>query len=329
MHCADGDYKDAGLSNFARKSAYRDGQFSDVKTTDWFSGNVRTAVEFGLMNGTGSSSFSPDGNISIAETLALASRIHHIYNGGDGVFTQGSPWYQAYVDYAVENGMVRAGSYPDLSAPATRAQFAVILSKALPASELNQINTVEDQTIPDVTSTEAYSAAVYQLYRAGILVGSDASGTFYPNSTIGRSSVAAIASRMVDKTLRKPITLSRVTLYSLDGRTTSVAPSEVEAHLAVGWYYTPMTVLYGADGSTLPIPVSEVDAYTALGWSARPRPLPLPPSPPTRTSPTSPTSARSWARAFTGPPTASMPMISTISPPPGMRTTSWSSITKP
>ncbi len=68
-----------------------------------------------------------------------------------------------------------------------------------------------------------------------------------------------------------------VTLYSLDGRTTEVPSDQVEEYLAVGWYYTPMTVLYGADGSTLPIPVSEVDAYTALGWSVTP-PAPAAPA---------------------------------------------------
>ena len=43
-----------------------------------------------------------------------------------------------------------------------------------------------------------YASAVYRLYRAGILAGSDANGTFSPLSYITRAEAAAVVSRMAD-----------------------------------------------------------------------------------------------------------------------------------
>ena len=54
----------------------------------------------------------------------------------------------------------------------------------------------------------ADNGAVYRLYRAGILTGSDDLGTFYPDSSIQRSAVAAIVTRMASPALRKTVTLA-------------------------------------------------------------------------------------------------------------------------
>ena len=54
----------------------------------------------------------------------------------------------------------------------------------------------------------SYADAVYLLYRAGVLTGSDSAGTFRPDSTIKRSEAAAIVTRMADPSLRQRITLT-------------------------------------------------------------------------------------------------------------------------
>ena len=61
--------------------------------------------------------------------------------------------------------------------------------------------------IPDVTKGEAYAGGVYTLYRAGVLTGNDAKGTFGPETTINRAAAAAIVTRMADPALRKNMTL--------------------------------------------------------------------------------------------------------------------------
>ena len=60
--------------------------------------------------------------------------------------------------------------------------------------------------IPDVPSSASYAGAVFTLYRAGILTGSDGN-YFYPSTAINRAQAAAIASRMADSDLRMSITL--------------------------------------------------------------------------------------------------------------------------
>ena len=54
----------------------------------------------------------------------------------------------------------------------------------------------------------SYAPAVYELYRAGVLTGSDAQGRFLPNNAVTRAEVAAIATRMVNASYRQSFTLT-------------------------------------------------------------------------------------------------------------------------
>lgn len=194
------------LSNFARTKTYED-NFTDVPASQWYAESVAAAYEFSLMKGSAEDKFNPTGKVKIAEALAMACRIHDIYNGGAGEFVQGNPWYQVYVDYAVENGILTftPSSY---TKDATRAEFAAILSGALPEEALEAMNEVDDGMIPDVAASNPHYDAIYRLYRAGILTGNDAKGTFTPDSTIQRSAAAAIVTRMADEALRQEISLT-------------------------------------------------------------------------------------------------------------------------
>lgn len=58
--------------------------FRDVAEDDWFAPYAEICASTGLMAGTGADAFSPGGQVTRAEALTLAARIHHILNGGDG-----------------------------------------------------------------------------------------------------------------------------------------------------------------------------------------------------------------------------------------------------
>ena len=191
-----------GLSNFEETTrVYTPGQFPDVALAGWYTPYVAAVYELGLMQGNSVGAFCPGGNVTYAETLTIAARMHKIYYTGDGAFTQSEPWYQVYVDYARENG-ISAAAFDNFDAPARRSEFAAILAHALPASALSEMNAVADGTIPDVPASAENAAEIYLLYRAGILTGNDAAGTFAPDSEIRRSEVAAIAARMARPALR-------------------------------------------------------------------------------------------------------------------------------
>ncbi len=208
----------AAAAGFDRSKTWSDGMFADVAVDSWYYETVKTIYELGLMKGS-NGKFNPSGDISLAEAITIAARIHAIHTTGEETFVQGSPWYQVYVDYALANGILSA-PMSDYTRKGSRLEFAHILGKALPESALPAINTVANGAIPDLKSDDV----VYMLYRAGILTGVDGKGTFNANATITRSEVAAIAARMADPDLRKSITLkptagSTVITPSIGGNT--------------------------------------------------------------------------------------------------------------
>lgn len=186
------------LDNFKKSETYTAGQFKDVKSGAWYEKTVQSAYELGLVKGSGEGAFSPDNPITVAEALALACRISDIFYGGTGEFTQGKPWYQVYVDYALENGIILESDFTDYTAPATREEFAYIMYFCLPDRAFPIINYVGAADIPDSGSLRSEDSlrAVLWLYNAGILTGSG-DGSFKPQDPIKRSEVATIVARMV------------------------------------------------------------------------------------------------------------------------------------
>ena len=203
-------YGVVGLNNFEKTLEYKNGFFADVSSTQWYYDNVSSVYEYGLMDGKGNGKFDPVGKISIAETITVAARISSIYNYRDGFYTDPNEdieiWYEPYTVYAKDAGIITS-DYPNYNAPATRAEFAKILAASIDPVDLEEINVVDDGAIPDVAMSSDYAEAVYLLYRAGILTGSDELGSFKPASTITRAEAAAIITRIVDPALRQSIEL--------------------------------------------------------------------------------------------------------------------------
>ncbi len=204
-----------GLGNFTKRNSYNSELFTDVSESNWFYDNVKTAYELGLMVGKGENTFDTESGVTIAETITIAARIHSIYHTGDDSFEKSTPWYDAYVDYAKTNGVLKY-EVSDYAKAATRAEFAVILVNALPDEALESVNKVAANAIPDVKITDAFGDAVYKLYRAGIMVGNDENGTFAPASNIKRSEVSAIVTRMADRALRRAVQLGKEYTVSFD-----------------------------------------------------------------------------------------------------------------
>ena len=196
-----------GLKNFGETAVYTPGQFTDVPAAHWGSANIQKAYELGLMKGASANAFDPDGNVTVAQTIAMAARLHSIYFTGSENFVQSGAWYQTYVDYCKSNGILKK-EFADYNAPAKRSDFVAILAAALPTEALPAVNTVEEGAIPDVAMKDESSAAIYALYRAGILTGNDVQGSFGPDTSINRAAAAAIITRMADTSLRKSLTLT-------------------------------------------------------------------------------------------------------------------------
>ena len=197
----------ASEKTLQKVNQYTPGQFTDVPDTLWCASNVQSVYEYGLMNGVSDSYFSVNGELTVIQSIVMACRIHANYYGNAIDTTDASVWYQPYVDYARTQGILTQNlSAAELSAPLTRAEFATFLARSLPGSALPPINTVE--RIPDLAESDLHGPAVYQLYRAGIFAGSDASGSFRPNSVITRAETAALVVRMTDPDRRVSFSLT-------------------------------------------------------------------------------------------------------------------------
>ena len=181
--------------------------FQDVPAGSWYRDDVYTAATMGLMQGTGNGRFTPQGNVTVAQAITLAARLHLRDQNGSDALTQGSPWYQVYVDYALDAGILtEQPAKSELDRAITRVEFAALLARSLPEQKLTAINSVE--SIPDVPASHPYADAVYLLYRAGVLQGEE-NGSFRPERTITRAETAALVCRMADPTLRLSFTLKK------------------------------------------------------------------------------------------------------------------------
>ncbi len=194
--------------HFSRQNVYHQDQFTDVKANQWFTDTVASAFELGLMKGNSAKTFNPYGDVTVAEAITMAARIHSINATGKESFVQSKTWWQTYLDYAYQNGIISSAYYnSDVTQKATRAQFAEIFASSLPTENLYAMNEIKDNAVPDVSMNSSYAGSVYTLYRAGILTGSDALGSFNPQTFITRAEAATLLSRMAESNNRIEFTL--------------------------------------------------------------------------------------------------------------------------
>ena len=177
-------------------------------------GTIRASRLLGgndLIDGVTANEFKPNATLTVAQTIKLAAALHQLDRTGEvSLKNGGANWYDSYVNYAVVNGIIEKDyanyTQAQMNAPVTRGEFVHIFHGA--ESAYAAINTVADNAIPDVKATDKFAPEIYEFYRAGILTGSDAKGTFHSASTIKRREVATILLRMFETSARKSISLS-------------------------------------------------------------------------------------------------------------------------
>ncbi|MCL2365998.1 MAG: trypsin-like peptidase domain-containing protein [Oscillospiraceae bacterium] len=194
-----------GFDHFVPADGFAAGQFHDVNADRWYAPYLCDAVSFGLILGRSEHTFDPYGLLTMGETVVLAARLSRIYHTGQADFDASVPFYTVYVQYALSRGIIDAPG--NFSAPVTRTEFAGIMHNALPDYTFTTINDIPDFGIRDVASDTPGGAAVYALYRAGILAGSDRFGSFLGGTHISRAEAAAILVRLAHPAVRLDISL--------------------------------------------------------------------------------------------------------------------------
>ena len=239
------------MSNYNSQNA--DMPFTDVPESEWYYNDVMLAYKFGLINGKTQTTFAPSDNLTYAEAVKLASCMHQLYTTDAVTLSNSFPvWYQSYVDYAKSNNII-SKDY-NWNSQATRAGYMEIFADALPPGNLNAINKIPDGAIPDVPMTHPQAAAIYKLYRAGILQGVDAAHNCNPSSNIRRMEVAAILTRMMFTDERIEFSIAGGAVES--GAITSQEAREalqnwVDSHpFQLGSTLEPESDVYALDGIT-------------------------------------------------------------------------------
>ena len=103
--------------------------FADVSPDAWYAPYVQTVYEKGLFSGTGQNTFSPEDGMTYASFLVVLSQF-----SGETVPASQGAWYQGYVDWAEEKGLIyeEMTSF-DPDAPITRQDMAALFESFLSA----------------------------------------------------------------------------------------------------------------------------------------------------------------------------------------------------
>ncbi len=193
---------------FSKENVYTQGQFTDVEASAWYAEDTANVYEVGLMEGRNEALFSPDGTVTVAEGVTIASRANSLYYEKAIEETEGTAWYDMYVAYAKDNGLFEGLSFDSYDREITRFEMAVLIANSFEGSYFEKINNVTK--IPDVAQNDENFEKLLLLYNAGVVMGSNEYGVFNPQNPIKRCEVAAIINRVVFPESRLQKTLSEV-----------------------------------------------------------------------------------------------------------------------
>jgi len=185
-----------GESIFEKQNSYNN-EFHDISENDWFFNNVVASYEYGMLKGKGINTFAPNDNISYAEVIALACRLHTKYKDINYDFSGENLWYEPYILYAKNYGIIATNfELSRAKLPATRADAINILLERIPSENFKNENPYIKR-VYDMLETQKGYSAVLKAIKSGIINGKDANGSVYPDMPVTRAEIAAILERIM------------------------------------------------------------------------------------------------------------------------------------
>lgn len=193
-------------ASFSKSRTYSN-NFRDVPAAEWYGDSVKQVYELALMEGVAADRFDTESEMSVAQAITIAARLHSIYNGTTPPNTiSGVNWYSEFVAYCKNNGIIKDGQFDNYNRSVLSYEMVQLFAAALPKEYFPPINDIT--YIQDVPENAPFADDVFLFYKAGILNGNDSYGTFLPMSAITRKRAAVILSRTVLAEKRLSYTLS-------------------------------------------------------------------------------------------------------------------------
>ena len=220
----------AAEKSFSKVRTYED-RFSDVTPSDWYYEDVKALYELGLTEGAGNGDiFDPDGQLTVAEVSAMASRLRSFYETGDSMSGRdawggdGGAWYMPYVRHLQSLEIVGQEFEGRYDRPATRGEMAHVLAGALPEELFLPVNRelvaegrASGQYLQDVGEETPYQEDILLLYDWGIAGGAVGTGAFQPGEPISRCQAAAMVARLAYEERRLTLDWEILPAYSRKG----------------------------------------------------------------------------------------------------------------
>ena len=181
---------------------WRNLPFTDVNTTDWCYDAVQYAYEKGMMNGTSTTTFSPDGTTTRGMIVTILHRMEGTPTATGTAFTDvpTGQWYSDAVSWASANGIV-SGYGNGLFGPGdpiTREQMAAILNrystyKGYDAGTVGSITGFSDASQVSAYAVEPMGWAIGNGLISGV-----GNNTLAPKGNATRAQVATILKRFCE-----------------------------------------------------------------------------------------------------------------------------------
>ena len=182
-------------------AAYAD-SFSDIKG-HWAEAQIKTMVEYGIINGYPDGSFKPDGKITRAEFASLIVKSFKLTKAEGKSFDDTSDhWAKDAIGTANAAGIVKG--YSDTAFgpddPITREQMAVMIVKA---AKLTVEDAVDDKSFEDNQSISAWAKESVAVAAANQLISGYPDNTFNPQGYASRAEAAVVLYRSLTVTPAK------------------------------------------------------------------------------------------------------------------------------
>lgn len=163
--------------------------FTDVQSTAWYAEAVQYVVKEGLMNGTSSDKFSPNGDTTRGMIVTILYRLA----GNPEVESDGKTWWSDARVWAMKNG-VSDGTNMDKSI--TREQLATMLYRYAKLTGENVSSTASLDSFQDADTVSAYAMdAVKWAISEGVVTGKT-DGIIDPLAGATRAETAAMLQRV-------------------------------------------------------------------------------------------------------------------------------------
>lgn len=176
--------------------------FTDVKEADWFYEAVQYVYEKGMMNGTGSTTFDPNGTTSRGMIVTILHRLEGTPSAAGTAFTDvpAGQWYTDAVAWASANNIV--GGYGDgtfgPNDPITREQMAAILYRYARYKGYDVSQSADLSKYTDAGQVSSYAKPALSWANAEGLINGVTQTTLVPQGNATRAQVATILMRFCE-----------------------------------------------------------------------------------------------------------------------------------